>query len=359
LALERIDVGESRNVDGADKLSGIGDRTGVLGEIDDAFAERRAVKGGILRNDYDYALALAAKMAEVASYQALDVLHVHYAIPHSISAFLARELVKPRSLKIITTLHGTDITLVGNDPSFLSITRYGIEVSDGVTAVSEFLRRETVTTFGTTRDIRLIYNFVDTDLFKPVDAAQVRRRLAPDGQPLLVHISNFRPVKRVDHLVRMFERVLQDCDARLVLIGDGPERARVEKLCRELGVCGKIHFLGKQDSIVELLSAASVYLMASETESFGLSALEAMSCGVPVVAPRVGGLVELVDASSGFLVEPRDLEEMARRVVHLLTHPTEAEEMGANARRRAVERFDIHTIIPQYEQYYCEIGGDS
>jgi N-acetyl-alpha-D-glucosaminyl L-malate synthase BshA len=301
-----------------------------------------------------YTLALATKMATVAETENLDLLHVHYAIPHSISGILARESLKPkRYLPVITTLHGTDITLVGADRSYLPITRYGIVQSDGVTAISHYLKEATKEIFHFD-DIEVIPNFIcEHDYARhPVD--ELRKSLAPQGEPLLVHVSNFRPVKRPVDCVEILARVLQKgITTRLVMVGDGSERTNVEHRARCLGIYDKCVFVGKQPNIVDYLSASDVLLLPSEQESFGLAALEAMACEVPVIASRVGGIPEVVtDGETGFLSEVGDVEKMAADAARLLSDPTLRREMGKRARESAVSRYRTDIIIPQYIEFY-------
>jgi len=304
-----------------------------------------------------YTLALATKMITVAETEHLDLLHVHYAIPHSISAILARDALRPhRRLPVITTLHGTDITLVGADRAYLPITRYGIAQSDGVTAISQYLRQATTETFGFD-NIAVIPNFIcETEYFRhPVE--DLRRELAPDDELLLVHVSNFRPVKRPADCVEILAGVRKrGAHARLVMVGDGPERAHVEHRARALGVHAHCAFVGKQPKIVEYLSAADVLLLPSEQESFGLAALEAMACEVPVIASNVGGIPEVVtDGETGFLSEVGDTEKMSADAARLLADDSLRSEMGAAARRSAVSRYSTATVIPQYIEFYERI----
>jgi N-acetyl-alpha-D-glucosaminyl L-malate synthase BshA len=301
-----------------------------------------------------YTLALATKMATVAETERLDLLHVHYAIPHSISAILARESLKPhRYLPVITTLHGTDITLVGADRSYLPITRYGIVQSDGVTAISHYLKHATKEIFQFD-DITVIPNFVcQTDYMRhPVEG--LHRQLAPSGEVLLVHVSNFRPVKRPVDCVEILARVLKKTvNARLVMVGDGSERPNAEHRARCLGIFDKCSFVGKQPKIVDYLSASDVLLLPSEQESFGLAALEAMACELPVVASRVGGVPEVVsDGETGFLSDVGDVEKMADDAVRLLVDADLRHEMGKRARQSAVSRYRTDIVIPQYIKFY-------
>ncbi|HEX8748827.1 MAG TPA: N-acetyl-alpha-D-glucosaminyl L-malate synthase BshA [Pyrinomonadaceae bacterium] len=304
-----------------------------------------------------YTLALATKMATVAEHEKLDLLHVHYAIPHSISAILARESLKPaRRLPVITTLHGTDITLVGADRSYLPITRYGIAQSDGVTAISHYLKRETIETFQFDR-IEVIPNFIcGTDYQRRPDM-QLRARLSPDGEPLLTHVSNFRPVKRPVDCVEILARVReQGVRARLVMVGDGPERVNVEHRARCLQVSEHCSFVGKQPKIIDYLSVADVLLLPSEQESFGLAALEAMACEVPVIASRVGGIPEVVeDGETGCLSEVGDVEKMSSDAAMLLKDERLRSEMGRRARESAVSRYSTDLVIPQYVEFYERI----
>ncbi len=303
-----------------------------------------------------YTLALATKMAEVAELEGLDLLHCHYAIPHSVSAYLAKSMMRPRRLPVVTTLHGTDITLVGADRSYLPITRFSIEQSDGVTAVSSYLRDATYKTFGVKNEIEVIYNFVNCDIYKPPENTEIRDRFAAPGESVLIHLSNFRPVKRPTDVVEIFERVQRIVPSTLLMVGDGPERGNAEYLARRYGIEKKVHFLGKRDNIEELIGCADLLLLPSDNESFGLVALEAMACEVPVVVSRVGGLPEVVDNGEvGFLVEPYHVDEMARRAVQIVGDATLRREMGKKARQRAKARFCASKIIPQYERFYEKV----
>src|SRR6187549_1565992 len=300
-----------------------------------------------------YDLALATKMASVAENENLDLLHVHYAIPHSISAILARESIKShRRLPVITTLHGTDITLVGADRSYLPITKYALEQSDGVTAISNYLKQATIEHFGFDR-IEVIPNFVCPEEYKPKIDCDLRESLSPDGSPVLVHVSNFRPVKRPVDCVEILARVLKKTKARLVMVGDGSERMNAEHRAQCLGIHEQCSFVGKQPKIVDYLSAADILLLPSEQESFGLAALEAMACEVPVIASRVGGLPEVIThEENGFLHPPDDLEGMARSAIALLSDPERHKSVAQAACRRVREEFCVERVVPMYESFY-------
>ncbi|MEK6716106.1 MAG: N-acetyl-alpha-D-glucosaminyl L-malate synthase BshA [candidate division NC10 bacterium] len=304
-----------------------------------------------------YAIALAAKMSEVGAQVGLDLFHVHYAIPHAVSAFLARAILGQGRPRIITTLHGTDITLVGNDRSLFPMTRFALEQSDGVTCVSRYLQGKTREVFDTHRPLVVIPNFVDTRRFTPEARPHLREHLAPHGERILAHLSNFRPVKRVPDAVRVFAQVRARLAAKLVLIGDGQDAPLALHVARSLGVERDVIFLGKQDDVESLLAIADLILLPSEEEAFGLAALEAMSCAVPVVATRVGGLPEVVeDGKNGFLLPPGDVEGMARACLDLLVDPERHGEFRTAARQRAMSHFDTSLIVPQYEAYYQEIA---
>ena len=309
-----------------------------------------------------YDLALASRMAEVAEFYDLDLLHVHYAIPHSVSAMLARQMLaaRGRRLPFVTTLHGTDITLVGLDRSYLPITRYSIQESDGVTSISNYLKEKTLEDFGITRPIEVIPNFVNCDVYTPykdeVNRAEARKRLAEPGESILMHLSNFRPVKRVVDVVKVFARVVEQTPARLVLVGDGPDRSAAEWLAHELEINDKIHFLGKQERVNELLPLADLMLMPSELESFGLAALEAMACRVPAIATRVGGVPELIDDGvNGLLYEVGAVEAMAEGAIQLLKSRDRLEVMRDAARKTARSRFCATLVVPHYVKYYEQV----
>jgi len=304
-----------------------------------------------------YTLALASKMVEVTEFENLDLLHVHYAIPHASSAYLAKNMLKKKKdIKIITTLHGTDITLVGLEPSFLPLVKFSIEESDGVTAVSRFLKEKTITNYNIDKNIEVIPNFIDTELFKPMEACTFRKHIAPDGEKILVHTSNFRQVKRVTDTIRILERVIKEVPTKLILVGDGPDRSECERLCRQLNLFEHVKFLGKQEGLVEILNSADIFLIPSQSESFGLAALEAMSCGKPVVSSSVGGLPELIKHNeTGFIAEIGDVDRMAKYVVDLLTNEKKYEAFSKNSRDRALTKFDKSKVIPMYEEFYNHI----
>jgi len=308
-----------------------------------------------------YTLALATKMAKVAETESLDLLHVHYAIPHSISAILARESLKPkRYLPVITTLHGTDITLVGADRSYLPITRYGIVQSDGVTAISHYLKEATNESFQFD-DIEVIPNFICQHDYARHPVHELKASLSVEGEPLLVHVSNFRPVKRPVDCVEILNRVLKKgIKTRLVMVGDGSERTNAEHRARCLGIYDKCVFVGKQPNIVDYLSASDVLLLPSEQESFGLAALEAMACEVPVIASRVGGIPEVVtDGDTGYLSEVGDVTKMGEDAARLLADPNACREMGKRARESAISRYRTDLVIPKYIEYYERVLAKS
>ena len=309
-----------------------------------------------------YDLALATRMAEVSQLYDLDLLHVHYAIPHSVSALLARQMLaegpRGRRLPFVTTLHGTDITLVGLDRSYLPITRYSIEQSDGVTAISNYLRDRTLRVFDVKNHIEVIYNSVNCDVYRrnPEGTAELRKEYAPHGEHILVHLSNFRPVKRLTDVIEIFDRVRKQMPARLLLIGDGPDRSVAEWLAVQKGIHEDVLFLGKQDEIQDKVATADIMLMPSELESFGLAALEAMACEVVPIATRVGGVPEVVEhGKSGYLAEVGDVETMARYALELLGNEHHLREMGRQARAAAKERFCSTRIVAQYEDFYRRV----
>ena len=290
-----------------------------------------------------YALSLATKLVDVAQEYDLDIIHSHYAVPHAASAYLAKKILGSERLKIITTLHGTDITLVGVDESFNRVVKFAIEESDGVTAVSKYLRNRTIEEFHIRHPIRVIPNFVDNERFGGKENPCGREHFAQPDEKILMHASNFRPVKRVGDTVRVFERIRKKIPAKLLLVGEGPERLFVQQLVKELKISEDVRFLGEQDYLEEILNCADLFLLPSEQESFGLAALEAHASGVPVIATRTGGLPEVVvEGETGFLVPVGEIDSELHS------------SFRENARRLSRERFDIHSIIPQYEEFYRE-----
>jgi L-malate glycosyltransferase len=309
-----------------------------------------------------YDLALATRMAEVAQLYDLDLLHVHYAIPHSVSALLARQMLaegpRGRRLPFVTTLHGTDITLVGLDRSYLPITRYSIEQSDGVTAISNYLRDRTLRVFDVKNHIEVIYNSVNCDVYKrnPEMAAEMRKEYALNNERVLVHLSNFRPVKRLTDVIEIFDRVHKQVPSKLLLIGDGPDRSVAEWLAVQKGIHADVLFLGKQDRVQDKLAIADIMLMPSELESFGLAALEAMACEVVPIATRAGGVPEVIEhGKSGYLADVGDVETMARYALELLTNEQRLQEMARQARAVALDRFCATKIVAQYEAFYRRV----
>ncbi|HKJ44551.1 MAG TPA: N-acetyl-alpha-D-glucosaminyl L-malate synthase BshA [Balneolales bacterium] len=305
-----------------------------------------------------YDLALASNMVNLIEYENIDLFHVHYAIPHATSAYLAKQILgeKANHVPIITTLHGTDITIVGSDPGYLPVVNFSINQSDGVTAVSEYLKNETYQRFNIKNEIEVIPNFVDIDRFKKEDKEHFRKAICPNDEFIIAHVSNFRKVKRVTDVITMFSKVLQSgVKAKLILVGDGPDRQNAEAKCRELHVCNDVRFLGKQEKIEEILSIADLFVMPSGSETFGLASLEAMSCSVPVISSNIGGLPELnIHGETGFLCELGDVDSMADYAVRLLNDAKMKAEMSANARKRA-EKFELSKIVTLYEQYYHKV----
>ncbi|MFA6571677.1 MAG: N-acetyl-alpha-D-glucosaminyl L-malate synthase BshA, partial [Bacteroidota bacterium] len=304
-----------------------------------------------------YSLALVGKIIDVVKYEKLDVLHVHYAIPHAISGYLAQQILAPfHNLKLITTLHGTDITLVGMEPSFQPIVKFSLEHSDVITSVSKYLKEKTEQNFSTDKNIEIIPNFVDTNLYYRQSLPELKNQIAPNNEKILIHISNFRPVKRVTDVIRIFAEVLSYRPSKLLLVGDGPDRKEAELLCIELGIQCHVKFLGKQTSLVELLSISDIFLLPSQSESFGLSALEAMSCGVPVIASNIGGIPEVVSHNeTGFLSELGDVQRMAKYALELLDKDKKWLVFSENSRQRAVKLFDSSIVVPKYENIYNQL----
>jgi N-acetyl-alpha-D-glucosaminyl L-malate synthase BshA len=300
-----------------------------------------------------YDLVLATKMAEVMTRFDLDILHVHYAIPHSISAYLAKRMLTDRVVPFVTTLHGTDITLVGNDRSYLPITRFGIEQSDAVTAVSDYLKQRTIHEFQIKRAIEVVPNFVDCNTYRPSVDREFRRKFAADDEGILIHISNFRPIKRIEDVVGIFAQLRKQKKARLLMVGDGPDRPKAEWLASTHGVADDVSFVGKQNDMSQFLAVSDVLLLPSELESFGLVALEAMACEVPVIATRVGGIPEVVrHGIDGFLYDLGDIRSMADGCLQILTRPSLRASLGQAARERATREFCASKIVLQYEDLY-------
>src|SRR5438552_1846912 len=300
-----------------------------------------------------YDLVLATKMAEVMTRFDLDILHVHYAIPHSISAYLAKMMLTDRVVPFVTTLHGTDITLVGNDRSYLPITRFGIEQSDAVTAVSDYLKQRTIQEFQIQRPVTVVPNFVDCDIYGRANDRSLRKQFANDDEAILIHISNFRPVKRVEDVVGIFNLVRKKRKARLLMVGDGPDRPKAEWLANTHGIATDVQFVGKQNDMSELLAISDILLLPSELESFGLVALEAMACEVPVIATRVGGIPEVVrDGVDGFLYDVGDITAMADGCLSILSNPQIRDNLGKAAREHANREFCASKIVLKYEDLY-------
>ena len=306
-----------------------------------------------------YSLSLTSKMVDVVRYEKLDLLHVHYAIPHAASAVNARQILQHHGIRVpvVTTLHGTDITIVGKDPSFAPVVEYSIRESDGVTAVSEYLRKETLRRFDVPNEIEVIPNFIDTERFRRMNKEHFRQALCPNAEKVLVHVSNFRPVKRAADVVHVLHRLRSEgLEVMLLLVGDGPDRVPTEHLARDLGVHDSVRFLGKQEPVEEILSIADAFLMPSGSETFGLAALEAMACSVPVVSTDIGGLPELVvDGENGFLCPLGDIDAMTARTRQLLFDEEMHQRMALAALDRAVNHFDQNIIVPLYEAYYKSV----
>lgn len=304
-----------------------------------------------------YESALASKIVDVARFEKLDILHVHYAIPHASSALIARSILKEKgyNLPFVTTLHGTDITLIGKDPGYKPVVEYSINHSDGITSVSKSLKDDTYQNFSITREIEVIPNFIDFSRFKKTDKDHFKKAIAPNGEKILTHVSNFRKVKRVEDVVKMFDLVRKKIPSKLFLVGDGPERMGTEILCRNLGICDDVRFLGKQDAVEELLAVSDLFILPSETESFGLAALEAMAVEVPVISSNAGGIPEInIQGKTGFMSNVGDFEDMAKNAIYILEDETRLKEFKANALAHA-KTFDIKNILPQYEAYYTKV----
>lgn len=305
-----------------------------------------------------YALALASQMVNLIEYENLDLLHVHYALPHATSAYLAKQIMceRGKTVPIVTTLHGTDITLVGKDPSYKHVVEFSIDKSDGVTAVSEYLKRETFSNFDLKQDIKVIPNFIDLERFKKSNKSHFKKAICPDGEKVVVHVSNFRKVKRVPEVITVFSKILeQGIGAKLILVGDGPDRQKAEQQCRDLGICEHTRFLGKLDEVEEVLSIADLFLIPSGSETFGLAALEAMSCSVPVISSNIGGLPEVnIDGETGYHCDLDDIDCMAKHAVNILSNQNLHDELSSNARKRA-ELFNQDLVVGIYEEFYEEV----
>jgi N-acetyl-alpha-D-glucosaminyl L-malate synthase BshA len=313
---------------------------------------------------FDYApyeSALASKLVDVVRFENLDILHVHYAIPHASAAFMAKQILETYGIYIpfVTTLHGTDITLVGKDPTYKPVVTFSINKSDGVTTVSESLKKDTEEHFEITNEIKVIPNFIDFSRFSLKPKDHFKKAIAPNNERILIHTSNFRKVKRTADVIRIFQKIQEKIPSKLLMVGDGPERAYDEQLCRSLGICEHVRFLGKQDAVEEILSVSDLFLMPSESESFGLAALEAMACKVPAITSNSGGLPELnVDGFSGFMSNVGDVEDMARKAIHILEHDEILQQFKENAFARAQD-FDLKKILPDYVAYYNRVIAES
>ncbi len=307
-----------------------------------------------------YDLALANMMVNLIKYEKLDVLHVHYAIPHATSAYLAKQILNSQAshVPVITTLHGTDITLIGSDPSYKQVVDFSINKSDGVTAVSEYLKKETYKHFDIKKDIKVIPNFIDLDRFKKSKKEHFKKAICPEGEKIVTHVSNFREVKRVPDVVEAFSHILNNgIKAKLLMVGDGPDRIRAEEKCRELKMCDHVRFLGKQERVEEVLSISDLFMIPSGSETFGLAALEAMSCSVPVISSNIGGLPEVnVHGETGYLCELGDVETMGSYASKILSNESLHKKM-ANAARKRAEQFELDKIVTIYEDYYEEVRG--
>jgi len=304
-----------------------------------------------------YELALASKLVDVVRFEKLDLLHVHYAIPHASAAFMAKQILATFGIHIpvVTTLHGTDITLVGKDPTYNPVVTFSINQSDGVTAVSENLKADTYKHFDVNKDIKVIPNFIDLERFSLKVKDQFKLAIAPNNERIVVHTSNFRKVKRTQDVVHIFEKIQKEIPSKLLMVGDGPERVYCEQLCRDLEICENVRFLGKQDAVEEILSVSDLFIMPSESESFGLAALEAMACKVPVITSNAGGLPELViNGVTGFMDNVGDIDAMAAHAIYILKDDQQLDEFKEGALSRAKE-FELSLILPVYEQYYMDV----
>ncbi|MFA5246214.1 MAG: N-acetyl-alpha-D-glucosaminyl L-malate synthase BshA [Pedobacter sp.] len=308
-----------------------------------------------------YELALASKLVDVVRFEKLDLLHVHYAIPHASAAFMAKQILATYNIHIpvVTTLHGTDITLVGKDPTYKPVVTFSINQSDGVTAVSQDLKQDTYKHFEVTKDIKVIPNFIDLQRFSLKAKDHFKLAIAPNNERIVIHTSNFRKVKRTQDVVHIFEKIQKEIPSKLLMVGDGPERVYCEQLCRDLEICENVRFLGKQDAVEEILSVADLFIMPSESESFGLAALEAMACKVPVITSNAGGLPELnIDGVTGYMDNVGDINAMAAHAIYILKDDQRLAEFKEGALNRA-KQFDLGLILPVYEQYYQEVLDNS
>jgi N-acetyl-alpha-D-glucosaminyl L-malate synthase BshA len=304
-----------------------------------------------------YETALSSRIVDVVKHEKLDILHVHYAIPHASAAYMAQQILKADGIFIpfITTLHGTDITLVGKDHSFLPVVNFSINNSNGISAVSESLKADTLSNFQIQKEIKVIPNFIDFERFSKKERNHFRKLVANDDEKILIHISNFRKVKRVEDVVRMFELVLKKIPTKLLMVGDGPERHKAEELTRSLGVCAHVKFIGKQEAVEDLLSISDLFVLPSQTESFGLAALEAMACEVPVISSNSGGIPEInIQGKTGFLSPVGDYEDMAKNAIYILENEERMLQFKKNAFEKAQE-FHIDKILPMYENFYYEM----
>ena len=307
-----------------------------------------------------YETALASKMVDIVLHENLDILHVHYAIPHAAVAYMAQQILKSRGkfIPIVTTLHGTDITLVGNDPAFSPVVEFSINVSNGVTAVSNHLKEATFESFNITNEIKVIYNFIDFDRFNKLDKNHFKMAIAPEGEKILAHTSNFRKVKRVEDVIMTFAKVHDKLPAKLLLIGDGPERSNLEQLCRKIGLFNDIRFLGKQLAVEELLAVSDLFIIPSENESFGLAALEAMACGVPVISSNAGGLPELnLNGKTGYTLPIGDVDGMAEKIIDLLNDPKLKEDMGRRGKKHVNSNYTLNQHIQKIEGTLLKVSS--
>ena len=320
------------------------------------FHEVNSIKYPLFEHE-PYVLALASKLVDVVQYEKLEILHIHYAIPHATAAFLAQSILREKGINIpfVTTLHGTDITIVGKDATFEPVVSFSINHSDGVTAVSESLKADTLKHFHVGKEIKVIPNFIDFTRFKYSPKDHFKTAIAPNGEKIIIHTSNFRKVKRVEDVVAIFSRIIKEIPAKLLLIGDGPERSHIEKVCRELNTCDWVTFLGKQEAIEEILSIGDLFVLPSESESFGLAALEAMACEVPVISSNAGGIPEVnINGVTGFLSDVGDVDSMAQNAITLLKDPEMLKTFRKNALKQA-HNFDLKTILLQYEAVYNRV----